>query len=79
MTKAGIKFTSAVGSVFCWIDLRSALSQSTWEAERELWEQGFVQRCGFIITPGAALCLFTLIWKGNHVACQTLQLASNAD
>ena len=43
----------AVASVFCWVDLRSALPEATWEAERQLWEEGFVQRCGFIITPGA--------------------------
>ncbi|KAL0020463.1 hypothetical protein WJX77_007147 [Trebouxia sp. C0004] len=54
LTKAGIKFTPAAGSVFCWVDLRSALSQPTWKAERQLWEEGFVQRCGFIITPGQA-------------------------
>ena len=53
LTKAGIKFTPAVASVFCWVDLRSALPEATWEAERQLWEEGFVQRCGFIITPGA--------------------------
>ena len=52
LTKAGIKFTPAVACVFCWVDLRSALSEPTWEAERKLWEDGFVQRCGFIITPG---------------------------
>lgn len=52
LTKAGISFTPAVASVFCWVDLRSALPQATWEAERQLWEEGFVQRCGFIITPG---------------------------
>ncbi|DBA72531.1 TPA: hypothetical protein ACH3X2_010289 [Trebouxia sp. C0005] len=54
LIKAGIKFTPAAGSVFCWVDLRSALSQPTWKAERQLWEEGFVQRCGFIITPGQA-------------------------
>ena len=42
-----------MASVFCWVDLRSALPEATWEAERQLWEVGFVQRCGFIITPGA--------------------------
>ena len=55
LTKAGIKFTPAVGSVFCWVDLRSALTQPTWKAERQLWEEGFVQRCGFIITPGTSV------------------------
>ncbi|KAL3157543.1 hypothetical protein ABBQ32_011999 [Trebouxia sp. C0010 RCD-2024] len=52
LTKASISFTPAVASVFCWVDLRSALPEATWEAERQLWEEGFVQRCGFIITPG---------------------------
>ena len=59
LTKAGIKFTPAVASVFCWVDLRSALSEPTWEAERQLWEEGFVQRCGFIITPGASAACAT--------------------
>jgi len=55
LTKAEITFTPAAGSVFCWVDLRSALSQPTWKAERQLWEEGFVQRCGFIITPGTSV------------------------
>jgi 1-aminocyclopropane-1-carboxylate synthase len=52
LSKAGITFQPAVASVFCWVDLRHALPEPTWEAERELWHDGFVERCGLIITPG---------------------------
>ena len=76
LTKANIRFTPAVGCVFCWIDLRGALPEPTWEAERELWEVGFVQRCGFIITPGLSLLLLwdDLQMLQHPVAVLRLQL-----
>ena len=71
-----------MASVFCWVDLRSALPEATWEAERRLWEEGFVQRCGFIITPGTdsqIMHLHMIATVCETYICQLDQLEAAAD
>ncbi|KAJ7527221.1 hypothetical protein O6H91_16G043200 [Diphasiastrum complanatum] len=50
---ANLHFMSACAAMFCWLDLRSVLAESTFKAESELWKE-ILEECHIVLTPGEA-------------------------
>ncbi|BDA42313.1 1-aminocyclopropane-1-carboxylate synthase [Coccomyxa sp. Obi] len=50
LDRAGIPYTPATGAIFLWVDMRKYLSEPTWQAERQLWQE--VVDLGVLLTPG---------------------------
>ena len=54
LDEAGIPYVTAVGAMSVWVDLRAALSEPTFAAERKVWND-LVDEHKVVLTPGA-LC-----------------------
>lgn len=50
---AQINYMPACAAMFCWLDLRSLLSEPTFEAEDSLWRE-MMNECKILLTPGEA-------------------------
>ncbi len=55
LDEAKIPYTPAVGAMSVWVDLRAALTEKTWEAERKAWND-LVDGHKVVLTPGAHFC-----------------------
>ena len=52
LDEAEIPYVPAVGAMSVWVDLRAALTDKTWEAERKIWND-LVEDHRVVLTPGA--------------------------
>ncbi|XP_024516430.1 1-aminocyclopropane-1-carboxylate synthase [Selaginella moellendorffii] len=52
-TSVKLNYMPACAAMFCWLDLRSLLTECTFEAERALWKE-ILEDCKVLLTPGEA-------------------------